>query len=381
MNNILKFFAVLALSASLLQADLKTDMININNSMLELNSSISTVDLNSNTICASLLSQNAQAKDILNALVLVNENFSATITLDEETLLLAENLFVTVASLSTQTSLLSNDITMIQANTDAIIFADAITAMLQLSSDIGEMADRIGEMADNILIMSDNIGLMADRILVMQVIQSENMTLTQNTVLQTQTNALALVSVMETASYDVSLNTLITEGDLLVAKMTFVTLNPWNMSRELEDVQTDVSNYVSQVEQFKALLNADMDQSTMYINSDTLNSLVDLSIIMTSIGAVMDAYGTSIEASQFLTRESTLLDAMNSMLSLSSDIGKMSNTILEMADQILYMADNIGLAADQILITQELQSINIATAQVSILAAQQLAIGIIATNN
>jgi len=381
MNNILKFFAVLALSASLLQADLKTDMININNSMLELNSSISTVDLNSNTICASLLSQNAQAKDILNALVLVNENFSATITLDEETLLLAENLFVTVASLSTQTSLLSNDITMIQANTDAIIFADAITAMLQLSSDIGEMADRIGEMADNILIMSDNIGLMADRILVMQVIQSENMTLTQNTVLQTQTNALALVSVMETASYDVSLNTLITEGNLLVAKMTFVTLNPWNMSRELEDVQTDVSNYVSQVEQFKALLNADMDQSTMYINSDTLNSLVDLSIIMTSIGIVMDSYGVSIEASQLFTRETTLLDAMNSMLILSSDIGKMSNSILEMADQILLMADNIGLAADQILLTQELQSLNIATAQVSILAAQQLAIGIIAANN
>lgn len=381
MNNILKFFAVLALSASLLQADLKTDMININNSMLELNSSISTVDLNSNTICASLLSQNAQAKDILNALVLVNENFSAPITLDEETLLLAENLFVTVASLSTQTSLLSNDITMIQANTDAIIFADAITAMLQLSSDIGEMADRIGEMADNILIMSDNIGLMADRILEMQVIQSENMTLTQNTVLQTQTNALALVSVMETASYDVSLNTLITEGNLLVAKMTFVTLNPWNMSRELEDVQTDVSNYVSQVEQFKALLNADMDQSTMYINSDTLNSLVDLSIIMTSIGIVMDSYGVSIEASQLFTRETTLLDAMNSMLILSSDIGKMSNSILEMADQILLMADNIGLAADQILLTQELQSINIATAQVSILAAQQLAIGIIAANN
>lgn len=381
MNNILKFFAVLALSASLLQADLKTDMININNSMLELNSSISTVDLNSNTICASLLSQNAQAKDILNALVLVNENFSAPITLDEETLLLAENLFVTVASLSTQTSLLSNDITMIQANTDAIIFADAITAMLQLSSDIGEMGDRIGEMADNILIMSDNIGLMADRILEMQVIQSENMTLTQNTVLQTQTNALALVSVMETASYDVSLNTLITEGNLLVAKMTFVTLNPWNMSRELEDVQTDVSNYVSQVEQFKALLNADMDQSTMYINSDTLNSLVDLSIIMTSIGIVMDSYGVSIEASQLFTRETTLLDAMNSMLILSSDIGKMSNSILEMADQILLMADNIGLAADQILLTQELQSINIATAQVSILAAQQLAIGIIAANN
>ncbi len=381
MNSIIKFFAALALSASLLQADLKTDLANINNSMLELNSSISNVDLSSNAMCASLISLNIQAKDIVDTIIVTNNSFSAPITLDDETLLLTENLFVTVASLSNQSSLLSNDITILQPNTDASTLSDGIYAMLKLSSDIGEMADRIGEMADNILIMSDNIGLMADRILETQVIQSENMILTQNTLLQTQTNTLALVSVIETASYDLSLDTLITEGNILVAKMVLVTLNPWNMSRELEDVQTDVNNYVSQVEQFKALLNTDMDQNTMYINSDTLNSLVDLSMIMTSMGIVMDAYGISIEASQFFTGESTLLDAMSSMLSLSSDIGKMSNSILEMADQILLMADNIGLAADQILLTQELQSINIAAAQTSVLTAQQLAIGIIAERN
>lgn len=381
MNNIIKFFAALALSASLLQANLKTDLININNSMLELNSSIYNVELTSNAMCASLISLNKQAKDIVDTIIVTNDSFSAPITLDDETVLLTENLFVTVASLSNQSSLLSNDVTMLQANTDASTLADGISAMLKLSSDIGEMADRIGEMADNILIMSDNIGLMADRILEMQVIQSENMILTQNSILQTQTNTLALVNVIETASYDLSLDTLITEGNILVAKMVLVTLNPWNMSRELEDVKIDVNNYVSQVEQFQTLLNTDMDQNTMYINSDSLNSLVNLSTIMTSIGIVMDAYGTSIEASQFFTRESTLLDAMNSMLSLSSDIGKMSNSILEMADQILLMADNIGLAADQILISQELQSINIATAQVSVLSAQQLAIGIIAANN
>jgi hypothetical protein len=381
MNNIIKFFAALALSASLLQADLKMDLININNSMLELNSSISNTELTSNSMCASLISLNKQAKDIVDAIIITNDSFSAPITLDDETLLLTENLFVTVTSISNQSSLLSNDITLLQPNTDALTLADGITAMLQLSSDIGEMADRIGEMADNILIMSDNIGLMADRILETQVIQSENIVLTQNSVLQTQTNTLALVSVAETASYDLSLDALITEGNILVAKMVLVTLNPWNMSRELEDVQTDVNDYLSQVQQFQALLNTDMTQNTMYINSDSLNSLVNLSTIMTSIGIVMDAYGTSIQASQLFTRESTLLDAMSSMLSLSEDIGKMSNSILEMADQILLMADNIGLAADQILITQELQSINIATAQASVLAAQQLAIGIIAANN
>ncbi len=52
-----------------------------------------------------------------------------------------------------------------------------------------------------------------------------------------------------------------------------------------------------------------------------------------------------------------------------------------MADQILLMSDNIGMQAGQILVTQELQSVNIVAAQTSILAAQQLAIGIIAASN
>lgn len=381
MNHILKFFAVLAFWASLLQADLKTDLANINTSMLELNSSISNTELNSTTMCASLISLNDQAKAIVNAIALMNEGFSSPITLDSETLSLTEDLFVSAASLSNQTSLLSDEITLIQPNTEAFILADAIASMLQLSGDIGEMADRIGEMADNILIMSDNIGMMADRILETQAIQSENLILTQNTILQTQTNTLALVSVIETASYDLSLDTLITEGNILLAQMSLVALNPWNMANALEEVQTDVNTYRSQVEQFKVLFNTDMVQNTLYINSDTLNKLVSLSIIMNSIGIVMDGYGTAIQASQLLTRESTLLDAMGSMLSLSSDIGKLSNNILEMADQILLMADNIGLAADQILLTQELQSVNIAATQTSVLAAQQLALSIIAANN
>ncbi len=381
MNSIFKFFAALAFSASLLQADLKTDLANINTSMLELNSSIATTDLTSDTMCASLISLNKQAKAIVNAIVVVNESFGTPITLDNETLSLTENLFVTAASLSNQSSLLSDEITMLQPNTDAFILSDAITAMLQLSSDIGEMADRIGEMADNILIMSDNIGLMADRILETQAIQSENLAVTQNTLLQTQTNTLALVSVIESASYDLSLNTLITEGNILLAKMALVALNPLNMASALEGVQTEVNDYVAQVEQFKALVNTDMAQSTLYINSNALNKLVDLSIIMNSIGIVMDGYGTAIQASQVLTREATLLDAMSSMLSLSSDIGKLSNNILEMADQILLMADNIGLTADQILLTQELQNTNIAATQISILAAQQLALSIIASTN
>jgi hypothetical protein len=259
--------------------------------------------------------------------------------------------------------------------------ADGIRTVLQLSSDIGEMADRIGEMADNILIMSDNIGLMADRILQMQVIQSDNLLLTQNSVLATQTNTLSLVAVAETASYDLNLDSLVADGNVLVAKMLLVSLTPWNMSSKLEDIQTEVNDYFLKVQQFQEILNTDADQNTMYINSDTLSSLVNLTLVMTSLSTAMDGYGIMIESIQVLTSDRTLKASMDSMLSMSADIGKMSNSILEMADVILLMSDNIGLEADQILLTQELQSMNIAAAQTSVLAAQLLAIGIIASIN
>lgn len=50
--------------------------------------------------------------------------------------------------------------------------------MLRLSDDIGKMADRIGDMADR-------IGVMADRILETQRIQSKNMEVTQQAMLET----------------------------------------------------------------------------------------------------------------------------------------------------------------------------------------------------
>jgi len=65
---------------------------------------------------------------------------------------------------------------------------DYISAMLQLSQDIGAMADRIGTMADKILIMSDDIGFMADRILKTQEIQNTNVDLTQTNILSAQKN-------------------------------------------------------------------------------------------------------------------------------------------------------------------------------------------------
>lgn len=377
----MKLITLFILTLSVVHADLKTDLTALNSSMAELNSKIADTDLTAETMCAPLIAVNQQANDIVVALSAANENITAPLTLDNETLVLTENLFVNIAALSNATSLLSTEIALLQPTTNAITLKDGITAMLQLSSDIGEMADRIGEMADKILIMSDNIGLMADRILETQVIQSENIALTQNTLLATQTNVLTLVSVVESASYDLSLESLITDGNILAAQMSLVALTPWNMASELQEVREDVNAYLVKVQQFQTIVNSDSLQSTMTVNAESLNALVDLSLIMSSLGTVIDGYGIAIEASKSMTREATLLDAMNSMLILSADIGKMSNSILEMADQILVMSDNIGMQADQILLTQQLQNANIMATQTAILAAQQLALGIIAASN
>jgi len=52
-----------------------------------------------------------------------------------------------------------------------------LNAMLQLSTDIGTMADRI-------LIMADNIGIMSDRIVEVININSQNLALTQSNLLE-----------------------------------------------------------------------------------------------------------------------------------------------------------------------------------------------------
>jgi len=376
----MKLITLLLLSFTVIHADLKTDLTTVNERIMQLNIDISDTNLSADTMCSSFTTVNQEAQDIVNTISLIDQNISQPVTLDEQTLAVTEALFINVAILSTTVSDAAFDMTLLGSQTDAITLKEGITAMLQLSSEIGEMANRIGQMADKILIMSDNIGLMADRILEMQMIQNENIALTQNMILDTQTNILSLVSVIESASYEVSLDALVAEGNYLIAKLSLVTLNPWNMARELQEAKTDIHAYFQQIKAFQETLTSDTLQNTIYVNAQSLDALVNLSVIMASLGTVIDGYTIAVEASKIMTRESTLLDAMESMLALSADIGKMSNAILEMADQILLMADNIGMQADQIILTQQLQNTNILTAQTAILAAQQLALTIIASS-
>ena len=93
--------------------------------------------------------------------------------------------------LQTSEELLSLSNSLIQAGSTAN--TEYVNAMLQLSEDIGDMADRILEMADKILEMSDKIGDMADKIVETQKIQSQNVALTQANLLKAQENFKSLL--------------------------------------------------------------------------------------------------------------------------------------------------------------------------------------------
>ncbi len=76
----------------------------------------------------------------------------------------------------------------------SIANTEYVQAMLQLSTDIGTMADRIGEMADRIVETEFQIGYMADRIVTTQTIQNANVTATQANIVQAQANFLAVLA-------------------------------------------------------------------------------------------------------------------------------------------------------------------------------------------
>ena len=370
--------ATLAFFTQAARADLNGDLATLNTQATSLKAQLEGISLSADTVCGPLVSANQAARDLVNGITAVEQSLAAPLSVDASTMDAFDQLSVTGLGLANEALRLSVDLQTLSATADAITIKDGITAMLQLSSDIGTMADRIGEMADKILVMSDNIGLMADRIIATQELQNQNVALTTQSILQTQTNALTLVSVIEDASYDLSIATLIANGNLLAARMTAVVFHPWTMDDQLVSVANDVRNFRLQVESLETIIDADAAASTMTSSAATLIELGNLSLMLNSLAIAVDGYVIAIGGLQAVTSDPTLYASMKSMLALSADIGVMSNRILEMADEILLMSDNIGLQADQILATQAAMNVNVASTQTAILGAQQFAINLIA---
>lgn len=259
--------------------------------------------------------------------------------------------------------------------------SSGISAMLRLSSDIGIMADRILEMSDKILVMADNIGVMADRIIITQQLQSENLALTQATILATQNNSIALVSVSNTSAYNADFNSQTLTGNILAGDITATFLTTFNMASQWSAIATDVDSLKAQIEATHQVITTASTTNTMYIDVDNYTALADMNIMLNSIAIAAEGLALATEGMSPLTGDVTLNDSMGSILQLSTDIGIMADRILEMADLILAMADNIGMTADQIIATQQLQSSNYAATLASVEATQGIAITIIAVNS
>ncbi|WP_345974520.1 hypothetical protein [Sulfurimonas sp. HSL3-7] len=338
---------------------------------------LSTLELNASSVCSPLLQVNQMARDMVNAIAAVDESLSAPLQIDADTLDALEQLSVTNLSLANEALRLSLDLQQLDNAASVLTVKDGITAMLQLSDDIGTMADRIGEMADKILVMADNIDIMADRIIATQEIQSANMTSSVDTLLQTQTNALTLVSVIETSTRELDYDALISDGMELSSRMHSVMLSPWTMKYQLQSVADDVESFLEQVTALSNGVESDAANGTLYIDGTSMMQLYDMSVMLTFIATAVDGYVIAIEGLEPSTSTLTLKDSLGSMLQLSADIGVMADRIGEMGDTILLMADNIGMVADTFITTQQFQSANLFATQNSVLAAQQMAIAII----
>jgi len=341
-----------------------------------LKTQLADLTLTPDALCSRLAEADAAARSAADAVTAADESLAAPLQVDAATFDALDTLLRSGPDIANEAARLSTDLQLLQGAASVLTVKDGITAMLQLSDDIGTMADRIGEMADRILIMADNIGTMADRIVQTQEIQSQNLMTTTDTLLQTQQNVLTLVSVIETQSRTMDYTTLVSDGMDLYRRMQQVMLNPWMMKYQLREVAADVRTYLGSVNDVYALVNGDAASGTFYVDSTTIMQLYDLSVMLTFVATVVDGYVVAIEGLQSSTSNLTLKDAMKSMLQLSTDIGAMADRIGEMADVILTMSDNIGTVADEIVATQQFQSANLTAVQDSVLGVQEMVIAV-----
>ncbi len=113
--------------------------------------------------------------------------------LSADTLVALGDLSLMLRSLSTAVSGYIVAIGGAQAMTSDPTLYASLKSVLQLSADIGVMANRILEEADVILAMADNIGLQADQILATQQSMNINIAAVQASLLASQEMAVALI--------------------------------------------------------------------------------------------------------------------------------------------------------------------------------------------
>jgi len=172
--------------------------------------------------------------------------------------------------------------------------------------------------------------------------------------------------VVETSPLTTDLQALVTQANSINTLISAMSLNLDNSCTELGSAIASVTSFTAAVESVTSGIS-----SPLSVDADSLTALDDLSLASAGIASVLPILSGDISVFSTSADMADIDASLSAMLALSDDIGTMADRILEMADKILVMADNIGLMADRIILTQEIQSANMALTQSSILAAQQ----------
>ncbi len=376
MKNLIKFFTVLLLTSITLRADIHTDLQSLLNQTSSLNSELENFTFNQEGSCAQLRTLNHSIEDHTLTMKNMTETMSS-FSVTEADMDVLDALSSLSQNMSVESVRLSMELNTITDTAELFEYSAGLNAMLQLSQDIGAMADRILEMADRILIMADNIGLMADRIITTQMIQNQNIALTQSSILLTQQNMVLLSDSLSTIAYNVTLGQILNNTEFLSNEMNQTTLTSTNMQTELASMQSQTVNLLNSMTTLLDLMVTNSAKMSHYINADTLTMLSDLSVIHRALSVSLENYANTIEQLAPLTDTVILSDATATMLQLTKDIGVMSDRIMQMTGKIYIMADNIGLMSDNIVTTQNIQMTNVALTESSLLTSQSIMITVI----
>ncbi|GIT99524.1 hypothetical protein TSL6_00310 [Sulfurovum sp. TSL6] len=376
MKNLIKFFTVILLASMPLRADIHTDLQSLLNQTHTLNSELSNFTFNQEGSCAQMRTLNQSIEDNTLTIKNITDTMSSFSVTDAD-LDVLDDLSSLSQNMSVESVRLSMELNTITDTAELFEYSAGLNAILQLSQDIGAMADRILEMADRILIMSDNIGLMADRIITTQMIQNQNIALTQSSILLTQQNMVLLSDSLSTITYNLTLGQIIDNTELLSNEMNQTSLTNSNMQTELASIQSQTVTLLESMTTLLDLMVTNSAKMNHYINADTLTMLGDLSGIHRALSASLETYANTIEQLAPLTDTVILSDATATMLQLTKDIGVMSDRIMQMTNKIYIMADNIGLMSDNIVTTQNIQMTNVALTESSLLTSQSIMLTVI----
>jgi hypothetical protein len=372
----MKFSVVLLLLSITLRADIHTDLQNLSTQGNALNTELSAFTFNQESSCMKLGTLNRSLEDYTAALKSTTETMTA-FSVTEADLIVLDDLSVIVKDMGQESLRLTAELNTIEDVAELFEYRAGLSAMLQLSNDIGTMANRILEMSDRILIMADNIGLMADRILITQQIQNTNIALTQASILTTQQNMVLLSDSLSTIAYNLTLGQILNDADDLSGALNTMNLDSNNMDSALASLETQTTALLNKTTNLLLLVVENSQAMSHYINSDTLTMLGDLTAIHKALALSLETYAHTIEQLAPLTQTPVLSDATTSMLQLTKDIGVMSDRIMEMTNDISIMADNIGLMADNIVATQDIQNTNVLLTESSLLTSQSIMINVI----